>query len=194
MLIATFPSPGLPVRPLSAAACCQGDFSRLSWFQLAPWIHRRMPSRSRHASMLSKASRKLDGALGQGLPSWPSTTRADIRKTPWRAREIMTDRTRASSSRCSCVSARKSGMHPSSAPRMTTQSNCCPLPLWPVSRCTPGSLSRLDSSPIRMRVRISHARLELARPRSPRRRRARGVDGRSRCPLRAGAAGRFLPR
>src|ERR1039457_5623312 len=38
-------------------------------------------------------------------------------------------------------------MHPSSAPRMTTQSNCCPLPLWPVSRCTMVSLSRLDSSP-----------------------------------------------
>ena len=39
-----------------------------------------------------------------------------------------------------------------------------------------------------------HARLELARPRPSRRRRARGVDGRPRRPVRAGPAGRLHPR
>lgn len=105
--------------------------------------------------MLSKASRKLDGALGQGLPSWPSTYSGRHQKD---AVASPRDHDRQDSRLLFSLRLRfrpESGMHPSSAPRMTTQSNCCPLPLWPVSRCTPGSLSRLDSSPIRMRARIS---------------------------------------
>jgi len=51
--------------------------------------------------------------------------------TPCRAREIITDRILTSSLSSDAVWALKNGMHPSSAPMITTQSNCCPFPTWP---------------------------------------------------------------
>lgn len=57
-----------------------------------------------------------------------STDRACIAMAPCRARESVTENSRASLATASTVAARKSGMLTSSAPITITESICCPLP------------------------------------------------------------------
>ena len=93
-------------------------------------------------------SRNWDGVRLMGCPPFVRTELARLRMTPCRAREIITESTRASSAISSSdVSAIVNGMEPFSRPTTITQSNCCPLPTCPLSRWTPGLVMRVAESP-----------------------------------------------
>lgn len=93
----------------------------------------------------------------KGLLAKLGTTSAQLTTTPWRARDNMTESTRASSDFSATVVALKSGRTPSSSPTTNTQSNCCPFPTCPVKRCTPGAVIRVVESPTRIRALICAA-------------------------------------
>ncbi len=100
-------------------------------------------------------SRNRDGARLLGYPPFVGTELARLSITPCRAREIITESTRASSAISSGVVAIENGMKSSSSPTTIAQSNCCPLPTCPLRRCTPALVMSVEESPILMRPRIS---------------------------------------
>src|SRR5699024_2453183 len=120
----------------------------------APLDHSTIPAAS---SGLAVAIdwRSRDGARLLGYPPSVGAALARLRITPCRAREIITESTRASSAISSGVVAIENGMKSSSSPTTIAQSNCCPLPTCPLRRCTPALVMSVEESPILMRPRIS---------------------------------------
>ena len=123
-----------------------------------------IPSLPVNRAALSRA-KYGDDFRSHGRPRASGTRAEHVTTTLWRAREIITERIRASSSAAAVVLARKSGMTPSSAPTTATQSNCWPLPTRPLSRWIPGALR----SPKRSRRTVGQlrARFGAARRATP---------------------------